>query len=166
MTRKGQPKRLRRSEASDNSTRVQFLVGLCLGLIPWGLSLIGITLNFWLGLILLIASFGFLAHVFWILVQWPNTWRVGTLILAAAAYFGFIGLLLRMQHQELTPSPAPHVSLSPTVPLQQESTGATPTPVPSPPTSPSALRSSNSRAKTSQRKKVPCNWKDTLLGKC
>jgi len=53
-----------KSKVKDKTTYRYFLVGLFLALLPWGLQLMGITVNVWLGGIILAVAFGTMAYAF------------------------------------------------------------------------------------------------------
>ncbi|SRR6266542_1145789 len=154
-----------RKPEPDNSARPQFILGLCLGLLPWGLSLIGITINLAFGCIILAFTFALIAHAFWIWERarrWPIWLRVVTITLAFVFSAGFVLRQVLAQYRQQI---APITSASPS-PTQ------TPTPIaiasPSPLSIPTPVRvlSSKPKQRTTKRTTKPCTWEDTLLGRC
>ena len=85
---------------AELSTDAQFLVGLVLALVIWGLQLIGITINLWLGAIVLAIAFVLMTRVFWIregLRKRNIFWRVLTVCVAAILYAGSIAWQIRAE---------------------------------------------------------------------
>jgi hypothetical protein len=82
------------------SERVQFLIGAVLALVIWGLQLIGVTVNIWLGAIVLAAAFVLMTRAFWIWEgpsRWHVAWRVVTVSLAALIYISAVGWQMRIE---------------------------------------------------------------------
>jgi hypothetical protein len=146
----------------------EFVVGLCIGLLPWGLSLIGIAVNLELGCLILAVTFGLLAHVFWrwgSARRWSLKARIITIFVAFAFSAGFVFRQVvaqyRLQSVAATPSASPVLAPTPThapsptvVPLVNE---------------PSPARSSAATGRP--KKAVPnatrrCSAEDRLLGRC
>lgn len=79
-----------------------FLVALACGLIPWGLGLIGVTVNIWLGGAILALAFGIGAVAFWI---WGGSCRFhvalrwAALLVAGGIYFGLVGKQVLSQYK-------------------------------------------------------------------
>jgi hypothetical protein len=132
----------------DKSARIQLILGLCIGLIPWGLSLIGVTINIWLGCFILAATFILIAHAFWIWERarrWPMPLRLITIAFAFIGSAGFVGKQViteyRQEHSEpavvptrppvssspFMPQPAPTPTVLVTPPVQKERVNAAPT---------------------------------------
>ena len=81
-------------ESQRKSGLVQLLFGIALGLAPWGLGLIGVIINQWLGAIVLACAFALMAWAFWIwekVSRWPIAIRVATISLAALVCLYFAG---------------------------------------------------------------------------
>jgi len=100
----------------DKSAIIYFLAGLACSGIPWGASLIGITVNIWLGCSVLVASFLCMAYAFW---TWTSAryhiaMRVVVLTLAGLLCFWFLGARIwkeyNLEHQALQPK-MPNLSL-------------------------------------------------------
>ena len=51
---------------SDRKSYQYFLAGLILALLIWGLQLIGVTVNVWLGGLVLAIALGLMVYAFWI----------------------------------------------------------------------------------------------------
>lgn len=92
---------------ADKTTYRYFLVGLFLALLPWGLQLIGVTVNLWLGGIILAVAFGLMIYAFWIWES-PSRWhiylRIATIIVAAGLYSAFVGRQIIREWQNEHPS--------------------------------------------------------------
>jgi hypothetical protein len=90
----------------DPSGKIYFLLGVVVGLFPEGLTLIGITINVWLGGLILAVAFGLFVKAFWI---WERTsrfhiiLRIGTVALFALIYFGLIGRQMLAQYRKNHP---------------------------------------------------------------
>jgi hypothetical protein len=70
------------------------VLGIVLGLLPWGLGLIGLTVNLPLGAGILFIAFGLCVYAFWIwerASRWHVLLRVFTVSIAAVFYFWFVG---------------------------------------------------------------------------
>jgi hypothetical protein len=68
---------------------VQFIFGLILALVIWGLQLIGVTVNLWLGAAVLAGAFVLMTRAFWVWEgpsRWQVAFRVLTVFLAAIVY--------------------------------------------------------------------------------
>ena len=142
----------------------EFILGLCVGLLPWGLSLIGITINLGLGCVILAITFGLLAHAFWTWERarrWSLKVRIITVVVAFVFSAGFVfrQVVRQYRQQSAAAMPVPTASPSPTSPSPTSTPLATPSPTPSP---------ASSRR---QKKSVPnvsprCSAEDRLLGRC
>jgi hypothetical protein len=89
--------------AQDKSARIQFILGLCIGLLPWGLSLIGFTINIWFGCFILAATFILIAHAFWVWERarrWPMPLRLLTIAFAFIFSAGFVGKQVITQYRQ------------------------------------------------------------------
>lgn len=73
--------------STDTSAKVQFLLGLGVGLAPTGLAMIGISINLWLGGIILLSAFILIAHAFWVWVKWNIAPRLVVIVLAFCGFF-------------------------------------------------------------------------------
>jgi hypothetical protein len=119
------------TSAPGESGKIYFLVGLFVGLVPEGLSLIGVTINIWLGGILLAVAFGLVVYAFWI---WEGSWRfhialrMATIVIGAAIYFGWTGRQMIAQYRKDHLGPEPHaatsIAMETTVPRIQAATPA------------------------------------------
>lgn len=79
---------------SDKSGKIYFIVGLILALLIWGLQLVGVTVNVYLGGFVLAVAFVLMAYAFWIWEggsQWHVWLRIGTIAVAALLYLALIG---------------------------------------------------------------------------
>jgi hypothetical protein len=91
---------------SRNAKRAAVL-GVVFVLIPWGLSLIGVTVNLLLGGALLAVAFVLLVYAFWI---WEKAsrfhllLRLLTIIVAAILYFALIGKQMLSEYQRQHPA--------------------------------------------------------------
>jgi hypothetical protein len=68
----------------------KFFIELLVALVIWGLQLIGVLVNLWLGGIVLVLVFGLIVRAFWIwekATHWHIALRVGTVIVGAVFYF-------------------------------------------------------------------------------
>ncbi len=83
-----------KKEPSARSAEIALVVGLVLGLLPWGLGLIGLTVNLPLGAVILFVAFALCVYAFWIwerASRWHVLLRVFTVLIAAVFYFWFVG---------------------------------------------------------------------------
>jgi hypothetical protein len=79
---------------TDNTSRIYFWVGLFAALIPLGLQLIGISINVWLGGIVMAAAFVFMVRAFWVWersARWHKALRATTVLVAGLIYFRIVG---------------------------------------------------------------------------
>src|SRR5579859_2765997 len=80
---------------SDRKSYQYFLSGLILALLIWGLQLIGVTVNVWLGGLVLAIAFGLMVYAFWIWegasLRWHKALRIGTIVAATIIYSWLIG---------------------------------------------------------------------------
>jgi hypothetical protein len=70
-----------------------FIVGAILALIIWGAQLIGVTVNLWLGGLVLLLAFLLMTRAFWIWEgpsEWHVVWRSLTIVVAACLYVAII----------------------------------------------------------------------------
>jgi hypothetical protein len=77
----------------DKNGKVYFIVGLVLALVIWGLQLVGVTVNVYLGGFVLAVAFGLMAYAFWIwegASHWHVALRFGTILVAALLYGALI----------------------------------------------------------------------------
>ncbi len=106
----------------DKSPMIYFLLGSFCSILPWGASLIGITVNLWLGAAVLLVSFGLIGYAFWLWEtssRWHVALRIGTVILAGLIYSWIVGKQIVTQHRKeliratkQTSSPNPQASPS------------------------------------------------------
>ena|SRR5258708_29359201 len=92
----------------------EFVVGLCVGLLPWGLSLIGIAINLELGCLILAVTFGLLAHAFWrwgSARRWSLKARIITIFVAFAFSAGFVFRQVVAQYRLQSVAATPSASL-------------------------------------------------------
>lgn len=89
-----------RSTQPDSRGLREFLVGVVLGLVIWGLQMAGITVNLPLSALVLTIAFILIAYAFWIWEK-PQAWRmllrICTICIAAIIYFALIGNQLLSQ---------------------------------------------------------------------
>ena len=122
---------------SDKSGKVYFIVGLFLTLLIWGLQLIGVTVNIWLGGFVLAISFALMVYAFWIwegVSRWHVLLRLGTIAGAAILFVFLIGkqITAERRREHLTARNVPAVPptsppAAPAAPVEQ-----TPKPQPKP----------------------------------
>lgn len=118
----------------DNKTLVISIIGLFLGLIAIGLPLIGVTLNIYLGAIILAIAFVLLAYCFW---QWEKTrsWgdaaRASTLWTLGLIYFGLIGFQIWLQYHKAHRAEPNESSLQQSAKSQPPRASGGPLPAPS-----------------------------------
>ncbi|MBI4464486.1 MAG: hypothetical protein HY647_07255 [Acidobacteria bacterium] len=82
---------------AKRSAFVSLLLGTALALLPWGLELMGVAVNPWLGAAVLVAAFALLGWSFWLwprTTAWPTWIRAATLLVASVFYFYWIGARL------------------------------------------------------------------------
>jgi hypothetical protein len=107
----------------DRNGRVYFIVGLVFALIIWGLQLIGVTVNVYLGGFVLAVAFVLMVCAFWIWER-TSTWhvflRIGTIFVAAVIYSLVIGKQMIFEWQKehtmtaaKAPATAPESQLNP-----------------------------------------------------
>lgn len=73
--------------------RKDFIFGMALALLIWGLQLIGVTVNAWLGAAVLAFAFALVARSFWAWEgpsRWHIAWRGLTVLIAAGLYAAII----------------------------------------------------------------------------
>jgi hypothetical protein len=81
-------------EPSAKAAKISALCGTGLALLQWGLGLIGVAINIYLGAAVLLVTFGCFVYAFWI---WERAsrfhvlLRIGTILAAGFLYFAFIG---------------------------------------------------------------------------
>lgn len=108
------------------------IAGLVLGLLGIGLPMIGVTINLWLGFIILATAFALIAWGCWI---WEGGYprrgplRIITICIIAIVYFSLVGIQIRAQYKKdhsaslvpapvSTPVPTPAPS-TPTITINQ-----------------------------------------------
>jgi hypothetical protein len=73
---------------------IYFILGFSIALLIWGVQLIGVVVNIFLGGIVLAIAFGLVVYAFWIWER-PAAWhvllRIGTIAFAAVIYFLLVG---------------------------------------------------------------------------
>jgi hypothetical protein len=83
------------------------IAGLVLGLLGIGLPMIGVTINLWLGFLLLAIAFALIAWGCWI---WEGKsprrapLRIATICIFAVAYFSLVGIQIRAQYKKDHPT--------------------------------------------------------------
>lgn len=78
----------------------QFLIGAILAMLIWGLQLIGLSVNLWLGAVVLAIAFILMMRAFWVWEgpsHWHVVWRVITLALASMIYVTAVGWQIRAE---------------------------------------------------------------------
>lgn len=118
------------SKKPDRFALVSLLVGIFVALLPWGLGMIGVTVNLWLGALVLAVAFGLIVYPLWTwekFSRWHVVLRISTVVLAAIFYFALIGRQIYAQYQK--DHPVTEIS-------EVTITLPTPTPTPSPTPSP------------------------------
>jgi hypothetical protein len=106
----------RKQEPSGKSAKIALVVGIVLGLLPWGLGLIGLTVNLPLGAAILFIAFGLGVYAFWIwerASRWHVLLRVLTILIGAACYFWFVGSQLYREYRTENAQKPDAVSASP-----------------------------------------------------
>src|ERR1700730_15650594 len=62
---------------TNKTITAEFVTGLCLGLVPWGLGLMGINLNVWFGAAILLVAYALISYS---LLSWAQkfhfAWRL------------------------------------------------------------------------------------------
>src|SRR5213593_798710 len=82
------------SGSPDRFSKVALAIGIVGVLVPWGLQLIGVAVNVWLGGVILAVAFGFIVYASWIWersTRWHVALRGATIVVAGALYFTFVG---------------------------------------------------------------------------
>lgn len=96
------PVNLGMSPAPDKSAKIYFWVGLFIALCAWGLPLIGVAVNVWLGGAILAIAFFCMVRAFW---MWEKSssfhihLRIGTIVVAAILYFRLAGRQIINQYR-------------------------------------------------------------------
>jgi hypothetical protein len=90
---------------SDKKAKIFFLVGSCLALVIWGFGLIGVSVNIWLGGLVLAVAFTLGVWALWIWEGFSKSHillRLGTVTVAAVAYFAVIGnqIMSELHHHD------------------------------------------------------------------
>lgn len=110
------------------------IAGLVLGLLGIGLPMIGVTINLWLGFVILAIAFALIARGCWI---WEGKsprrklLRITTIVIIALVYFSLVGMQMRAQYKKdhpPTPPIAPVTIPPPVVPptvIIQSAAGST-----------------------------------------
>jgi hypothetical protein len=96
------PVRDGREQPPSTAAKIALVSGLVLGLLPWGLGLIGVTVNLPLGALILFVAFSLGVYAFWIWEhssQWHVILRVLTVSLAAIVYFGLVGMQIHREYK-------------------------------------------------------------------
>jgi hypothetical protein len=81
-------------EGADKKAKILFLIATAVALIIWGLTLIGVSVNIWLGGSVLAVAFALISWALWIwegFSRFPIILRALTIILGALIYFGLVG---------------------------------------------------------------------------
>jgi Fis1-like tetratricopeptide repeat protein len=121
--------------------RLEFILGLCLGFLPWGFSLIGVTTNLLLGSIVLLVAGILVEHALWLATKAQGVRlpiRVLFVALGCAIFLGLVVPQVLHQYQmqrstaDLSHSPAPAASpfASPSQVSAKKTATATPEPQP------------------------------------
>ena len=90
------------SEEKNSNATMIFIASLILGLVPWGLGLIGVTANLYLGAFILAVAFGLGVRAFWIWERassWHVTLRICTVLVGFCVYSYLIGGQIRRQYR-------------------------------------------------------------------
>ena len=83
--------------------KVVFTLSVVIGLLPWGIQMIGVSVNLWLGTAVCAVAFFLGAYAFWVwegASSWHTVLRIGTIVLFAFAYFALIGYQIRSQYRK------------------------------------------------------------------
>jgi hypothetical protein len=78
----------------SRAAKVLAIIGVAGILLPWGASLIGVTVNIYFGSLLLLCAFVLLVWAFWIWekpLRFNVAVRILTIVVAALGYFGMVG---------------------------------------------------------------------------
>jgi hypothetical protein len=100
--------------------RKDFIFGMALALLIWGLQLIGVTVNVWLGAGVLALAFGLVARSFWAWEgpsRWHIAWRSLTILVAAGLYAAIIIPQIKKELAREHPSLIAQKPPSPVAPL-------------------------------------------------
>jgi hypothetical protein len=88
-------------EKPSSKGRVSLLLGFVVALLAMGLPMIGITVNLYLGVFILLLAFILLAYGIWCSETgswWNDSARVSTLWILGIIYFGLVGFQIYNQH--------------------------------------------------------------------
>lgn len=117
----------------DKSAKIYFWIGLFVALGALGLPLIGVTVNVWLGGVILAIAFFCIVRAFWI---WEKSsrfhilLRLGTIAVAAVLYFGLAGRQIISEYRVDHPKPEATTKLEPSGPQEKSGTTDTVTAIP------------------------------------
>jgi hypothetical protein len=118
----------------DKSPIIYFLLGSVCSILPWGASLIGITVNLWLGAAVFLISFWLIGYAFW-LWEKPSRWhvalRIGTVILGGVIYIWIIGKQIVAQYRKEVPPATRQVPFPNPQPISPRSAESSPASTPS-----------------------------------
>ncbi len=90
----------------------ELVIGILLGLVPWGLSLIGFAVNIWFGGSILLLAFLLAAHYLWRrIAQWPTRLRLVCLLIASVLFSVVVGRQMLFQYRIQHPIPEPDTVL-------------------------------------------------------
>lgn len=95
------------------------LAGFIVALLAWGLPMIGVTINLWLGTIVLAIAFVLMVVGFWQwekFSKWHKALRWITVIVGALVYFSLVGNQIHLQYNKDHPKVAQ--TSGPTIPQQ------------------------------------------------
>lgn len=159
------------------SPSLDILFAVILFAIQQGWAMSGLAPNIIVACLIWCGALALLLHALWV---WEVTARLRRWAKVAVTLFVPLLLILaiwgpvkreyRKENSISTtvaneaPSNTPMTSVLPSLQPTPVITAQVPTPAPSP--LPSSSKPSNKRARVPQRKKVPCNWEDTLYGRC
>jgi hypothetical protein len=90
-------------QGAERQGKAYFVAGLALTLAVWGISLIGVVINVWLGGIVLAIAFGLGAHAFWLWVgssRFHIVLRILIVLTAAAAYIVLVGRQMVVEYEK------------------------------------------------------------------
>jgi hypothetical protein len=109
------------------------IIGFFLALLAMGLPLIGVTVNLYLGVLILLVAFALLAYGFWTwetAYKWGTAARTSTLWLLGLIYFALIGYQISSQFKKDHPTiSGKSVAVAPELHKEEPRTAVVPSPV-------------------------------------